>query len=110
MYAAHVPDFCKGIYTVEVKIKCRFCHRSTVVLRRCRIYKIARRRIVLYKRYVAAKANNRRLNGACQQINGKTVAIFSAVYTVRSTHTVFVSRGFVTTNRFDSTLGEYSEN
>ena len=28
------------------------------------------------------------------QINGKTVAIFSAVYTVRSTRTVFVSRGF----------------
>ena len=30
------------------------------------------------------------------QINGKTFAIFSAVYTVQWTRTVFVSRGFVT--------------
>ena len=29
------------------------------------------------------------------QINGKTVAIFSAVYTLRSTRTIFVSHGFV---------------
>ena len=26
-------------HTVEVKINCRFCHRSTVVLSRCCIYK-----------------------------------------------------------------------
>ena len=29
------------------------------------------------------------------QINGKTVAIFSAIYTVRSSRTIFVNRGFV---------------
>ena len=29
------------------------------------------------------------------QINSKTVAIFFAVYTIRSTRTIFVGRGFV---------------